>query len=359
MQPDEVYRLLSQYNEDELFYRELFLRRKDPVKYAEFMEALSIEEIHQRQLIIPDLQTKGYHPARFENDFLDTKIHKNIYLQKHNRYTPSYEHDHEFFEIIYVMSGKCENHIFGSTDILKEGDLCLMSPSVKHSIWTEDGLIINILIRRSTIQNMFTTVFRGQNIISDFFANSIYLRDFATCLIFRTEGDQSVRDQILGMFGEQMDSDAYSESIISSMLVIFFNKLIRDYQNTAAYPQTVKRQNEAVSRIIGMLLDDPAHITLSGLADRLGYSAVYCSRYIRKTTGFTFSELLKKIRLQKAEELLKHTAMSISEISGICGYENPENFNRSFRQCYGIAPSRFRENNSELQRKGTELLHDY
>ncbi|MBQ7981120.1 MAG: helix-turn-helix domain-containing protein [Oscillospiraceae bacterium] len=344
MEVNDVYRLLAQYNDDELFYKELFLSRKDPVKYARLMKTLSVEKTNQRKLIVPEFNTDGYRPTRFSDDFLDTKIHKNVYLQKHNRYTPPYEHDHEFFEIVYVLSGQCENHIFGGIDTLKQGDLCLMSPSVKHSIWTEDGMIINILIRHSTIQNVFSNLFRSNNIISDFFTNSIYLRDFATCLIFRTDGDKYIREQLLAMFGEQLDSDEYSENIISSMLIVFFNKLVRGYKNTAAYPQTVRKQNESVSRIMSMIIDNFADITLPDIADRLGYSVVYCSKYIKKTMGCTFSELLKKVRLQKAEDLLRNTSMSVSEISVICGYENPENFNRTFRQCYGMAPSVFREN---------------
>lgn len=343
METKDVYRILSQYNEDELFYRELFFSRKEPEKYESFMSQLNPETASERQLIVPEFQDGGYRPSHFQDNFLDTKIHKNVYLQKHNRYTPPYEHDHEFFEIVYVLSGKCENRVFGGTDILGEGDLCLMSPSVKHSVWTEDGLIINILIRRSTIQTVFSDVFRRRGIIFDFFTNSICLPDFASCLLLKTGGDMHIREQILGMFAEQLESDKYSENIIGSMLMIFFNRLLRGYRNTASYPQAVRKQNESVSQIIGMIAGSFADITLPKLADRLGYSVVYCSRYVKKITGCTFSELLKKIRLQKAEDLLKNTAVSIREISVICGYENPENFNRAFRQSYGMAPSVFRE----------------
>lgn len=346
MDPTQVYQLLSQYNDDELFYRKLFLTGDNPAEREALLASVGDAFINRRQLIIPGARTEQYLPFRFGDDFFDSKIHKNVYLAKHNRYTPSYEHDHEFFEIIYVLSGQCENHIFGGTDILTEGDLCLMSPSVTHSIWAEDGVIINILIRRRTIREVFSNIFREHSIISDFFTNSLYLRDFATCLMFRTGGDSDIRNQILEMYGEQMAADEYSENIVSSMLMIFFNKLVRGYRNTAAYPQTVKKQNESVSQILGMILRDYADITLPDLADKLGYSVVYCSRYIKKTTGYTFSALLKKIKLQKAVELLRNTAMSISEISATCGYENPENFNRAFRQSYGVAPSVYREQNS-------------
>ena len=324
---DTIYQLLAEYNEEELLYKNTFLNSRHTIKHT-----------------ASELCTPDYSPMRFGDSFLDNKIHKNVYLSKHNRYTPPFEHDHEFFEIVYVLSGTCENKIFGEISILNEGDLCLMSPSVRHSLWTEEGLIINILMRRSTLRNVFSNLFHGHSIISDFFTNSTYLRDFATCLLFRTKGDTAIREQVLGMYYEQLHSDEYSENIISSMLMIFFNKLVRGYKNTAAYPQTLKTQNESVSQILGMIVNHSSDITLSALAKQLGYSVVYCSKYIKKITGYTFLELLTKVKLEKAKELLRNTAMSISEISSICGYENPENFNRAFRKVYGMPPSAFHEN---------------
>lgn len=350
MERHDLYRQLCRYNEDEPFYKELYLSRSNPEEHAKLIQSLNMEEVNRRALIIPELWTGEYQPIRMGEGFFDNKNHKNVYLSKHNRYTPPYEHDHDFFEIIYLLSGECENHIFDTIIKMKAGDLCLMSPAVRHSIWTEEGLIINILIRRSTIQNVFYNLLRERNIISDFFMNSLYLRDFATCLMFRTNGDKNILEQILGMYGEQLAPDEYSESIVRSMLMIFFNKLIRGYRDTAAYPQSVKKQHEAVSSILNIIIKDYADISLSRLAETLGYSTVYCSKYIKQAVGCTFSELRGKVRFQKAEDYLLNTIMSISEISTLCGYENPENFNRAFRQIYHMPPSEYR-----MQVKGTVL----
>lgn len=80
MEHNDVHRLLMQYNDDELFYKELFLSRNDPVKYAKLMESLDLDAANRRQLIIPEFQAGGYHPNRFGDEFFDTKIHKNVYL---------------------------------------------------------------------------------------------------------------------------------------------------------------------------------------------------------------------------------------------------------------------------------------
>lgn len=43
MEANDVYRLLIQYNDDKIFYKQLFLSRQNPVKYAKLMESLSID----------------------------------------------------------------------------------------------------------------------------------------------------------------------------------------------------------------------------------------------------------------------------------------------------------------------------
>lgn len=347
MDENKLFEDFFKYNDDEFFYKELFLKSKNTVEYKKFLKNLNPDFIKKRQLIVPEFNFNYSTIFHFKDDFFDSKIHKNIFLQKHNRFTPAYIHDHEFFEIIYVLSGKCENNIFGTKDVLFQGDLCLMSPAVKHSIWCEDGIIINILIRRSTIQQIFSNIFTTNSIISDFFTNSLFLKNFATCLIFHTNDDKSIKTQILEMFDEQLNSDSYSENIISNMLMIFFNKLLRNYKDTAKYPKSVKKQNEIISQIISMITNNFS-ITLDDIAKKLGYNISYCSRYIKELTNYNFSELLRKIRLQKAEELLKTTNLSICEISHLCGYENPENFNRAFRKNYNFSPSVFREKNKQL-----------
>lgn len=70
----------------------------------------------------------------------------------------------------------------------------------------------------------------------------------------------------------------------------------------------------------------------------------YCSKYIKKCTGSTFSQLLKKVRFQKATELLINSNLNIRSISDTLGYENPENFIRAFKKEYHLSPTQYRLN---------------
>ena len=69
-------------------------------------------------------------------------------------------------------------------------------------------------------------------------------------------------------------------------------------------------------------------------------------KFIKQTSGKTFSELLTQIRLEHAEKLLKNTALSISDISFDIGYENPETFIRNFKKMYKKTPAVYRRESS-------------
>ncbi|GAB3510325.1 hybrid sensor histidine kinase/response regulator transcription factor [Spirosoma knui] len=65
----------------------------------------------------------------------------------------------------------------------------------------------------------------------------------------------------------------------------------------------------------------------------------------RKTmalTGMSVIPYLRALRLQKAEELLKHSALSIAEVAYAVGFDNPRYFSRVFSEEKGVSPSSFR-----------------
>ena len=87
---------------------------------------------------------------------------------------------------------------------------------------------------------------------------------------------------------------------------------------------------------------EPASITLEELARHLHYTVPYCSRYVKKLFGCTFSQLLNQIRFQKAHLFLKNSSLTVNQISKMLGYENPENFMRAFKKIHKMTPSQYR-----------------
>lgn len=88
-------------------------------------------------------------------------------------------------------------------------------------------------------------------------------------------------------------------------------------------------------------------ITLTDIAWKLHCSTVTVTEHFKKEFGMTVMEYVMQKRIQKAEQLLKNSDLSIREISEACGFPNVEYFSRSFKGARGISPSTWKKINTE------------
>jgi AraC-like DNA-binding protein len=58
--------------------------------------------------------------------------------------------------------------------------------------------------------------------------------------------------------------------------------------------------------------------------------------------GMTFEQLLDRLRFDLAQQLLQHSAASMTEIAMALNYANASAFTRAFRRWSGVAPSAWR-----------------
>ena len=109
-------------------------------------------------------------------------------------------------------------------------------------------------------------------------------------------------------------------------------------------PNSAEVKTEIWRKKIAEYIDDhQTDASLDGLADFLGYSAVYTGALVKKVTGKTYKTLLQEKRLEVAENFLLKTEMSIDEIIKKTGYENASFFRRIFKEKYGVTPMNYRK----------------
>ncbi len=82
--------------------------------------------------------------------------------------------------------------------------------------------------------------------------------------------------------------------------------------------------------------------SLSRLAQEVGMSEFHFSRLFKKATGLSPSQFFIKRRLEKAQQLLLETEMSIIEVGMSVGYSSPSHFAQVFRRQTGVTPSDYR-----------------
>lgn len=110
-----------------------------------------------------------------------------------------------------------------------------------------------------------------------------------------------------------------------------------------------KKLMEKIMLIIEGRIADPK-LNAEELSREVGMSRVHLFRRMKKITGQPPSDFIRKIRLQKAAQLLEGNAGFIKEIAYETGFASLSHFSRCFHDFYGMKPSDYarRENISSF-----------
>lgn len=83
-------------------------------------------------------------------------------------------------------------------------------------------------------------------------------------------------------------------------------------------------------------------IMLSEVAEHIYVSQWHLSKLLHRHTGQNFSEILNKVRIEKAKELLNNPALRIGEIAEEVGFVDMAHFSRVFKKIVGISANEYR-----------------
>jgi AraC-like DNA-binding protein/quercetin dioxygenase-like cupin family protein len=343
---------LEAFNENEHYYRRCYELRDDARALGEHMEAHR-EAITTQQLIPPWGIAEGSF-LRIEEDLLfnHTALHlktRNVFLRKHDRYSPVFEHIHGYFETFFVFQGRCTNIIGGKRIAMGAGQLCFIAPNTHHALEVTDdhSIIINILIRKSTFDEIFFSLLTTGDILSKFFLGNLCSVNPIEYLIFDIAGDPEMTEWFLTLLVEQSHDDLHSARIMDNLISVFFSLLVRKYgNNPIAYEQT-NAQKTRHWDMITYIYENFRTISLAKTAKRFNLSVAHCSRLIKAVTGKSFSTLIRDIRMKQAEFMLASSKTRIYDISYFLGYENQETFIRAFKKWHGLSPALYRKEHAK------------
>lgn len=287
----------------------------------------------------PDTTAESY-TADF---FFAQEMNQNIMVVQHDRYTPPVTHNHDFYELLYVYEGEFNQQIGSSRFLMHTGDLCLIPPMVYHSLDVNNySIVLNILIKKRTFQNIFLSQISGDNIISSFFLGAVHSDHVNNYVIFRTLDDLEIKNLILNMCLETVNKEAYYQQVINASLLLLMGLVIRRYEKTCILPKITNIKDSQNFGILTFIEQNYKTLTLNELADKFHYSPQHMSLRVKNLTGLTFTEYILQKKMAAAADYLTLSNMKIQEIGRSLGYQNQEHFIRSFRKYYNTTPSAFR-----------------
>lgn len=169
------------------------------------------------------------------------------------------------------------------------------------------------------------------------------LADFyAECkhLVIHDNGD--IRNVLNMLVDEYFNDAVFTEvariGLIQFLLVVVWRKV---HLQTDRYDPVVikKPMTSAVYDIIKYIDKNLSEqLTVSGIAEQFSYSSTYISRLFKAKTGLSLKEYIIAMKMNYAEKLLREGKSSLSEISGLVGYESVQSFSKQFKKITGKTP---------------------
>ena len=111
----------------------------------------------------------------------------------------------------------------------------------------------------------------------------------------------------------------------------------RDVRASHPHEAVIKQAQETMDR----RYMEP-ELSLNDVAAQVNLNPCHFSAVFSQGTGQTFKEYLTEIRIKKAKELLRTTAMRTFEICYQVGYNDPHYFSHVFKKHTGVTPGEFR-----------------
>lgn len=136
-------------------------------------------------------------------------------------------------------------------------------------------------------------------------------------------------------------------SLMTVLLLIFWAMLLRFHENDIESILTKDSTGNSVMEILNYLNRHYQSVTLREAAKHFGYSTSHFSTLIRESTGRTFLQIIRDIKLNQACHALRETSLNNLAICELVGYESPEHFMRTFKKTYGMTPGEYRKKNRE------------
>lgn len=267
--------------------------------------------------------------TRFE---ISQQVHKSTYSM-HSA------HSHSYYEMYYLMDGKCNLFIQDTVYSISSGTIAFIPADILHKT-TYTGSKPNerlyIEFTQDYIEGL-TECFGETWLKDNLFGKIIYIpkdqRPVINSLLYKIQTEHQSTER----FAELLTKTYFHELIV---------ELLRHCDNTSFFTgdNNIKIADEAIQRAMNFIARNYQHkVTLGDIAQLLHLNASYLSKKFKTVNGMGFSEYLNNVRINQSEKLLLETSMSITEIAFSCGYENSNYFGDAFRHINGISPSTFRK----------------
>ncbi|MBC9929158.1 chromate resistance protein ChrB domain-containing protein [Chitinophaga qingshengii] len=132
----------------------------------------------------------------------------------------------------------------------------------------------------------------------------------------------------------------HTQQPVENQLIDIFKQFLQQEKDNKKIPSWARELKE----IIQDQVDTNLNLSLKGLSETLQVHPAYLSREFSKYfDDLSFGEYIRKLRIDKAVQLLSSTDHSLTEIAYLTGFSDQSHFTRIFKKFTGKSPSAYKK----------------
>ena len=263
-------------------------------------------------------------------------------------------HQHDYYELMYVLEGSVEQQIENSTYVYKKGEGCFINRNTKHrEISGEDFFVVYLCLSKEYIQELLETPGKKGGSIYRFLMSSMGEKSFSKkdYLYISAKAKEAIK-MTFDMF-ERMTLELTEmapgylhifNGLVERMFGMMQNKDLYQIQHITLDSSV---EEQIFEKIQFLIEQNPGKYSRQELAEELNYSGDYLNKIVKKFTGLTLTHYGQKILLKKAKELLLESDISVSSIMKQLNVKNTSHFYELFRKEFGVIPGEYRKLHDE------------
>ncbi|CAM3193622.1 helix-turn-helix domain-containing protein [Sporolactobacillus spathodeae] len=248
------------------------------------------------------------------------------------------ENWHEEMQFYYICKGSALLRCESVAVELAAGDIGIINSNELHSLINTGRKLSCYIIRLDTALLLNQTS-------SDYYSSLLARQLIAFKHLARH--DQRLVQILRTILTEDEKRQSGFELAIQAAVLHLLAELVRHYLARIYTPERLETRLNSMHQLKRVITSIDAHyqepLSVSELARQALMSESHFCRTFKKIYGQTLVHYINTLRLEKAEELLRDPATTITEVALSVGFSDANYFSRLFKREKGIAPQKFKK----------------
>ena len=259
---------------------------------------------------------------------------------------------HDFFELIYLCSGKAVCQIQDRVFSLESGDLVVVDSTVYHRLTARSRKrikVVALVFRPELIGTI------GPNTDTAEYLKPFYHHrsNFPHVVPAGTDVPAEVFKLIKRMHAQLPASSDLARLVVKTCLKMILVLLRNHYAEFLKGEETFDRRQRAIQRFCPVFefieQHYPNRIRLQDVAAKVNMSRTQFNRVFKQVTGQSFVPFMNHFRIAKAQALLQTTDNPVSEVAYQSGFCNQSYFSTVFRKALHLTPFAYRQQFGQIK----------